>query len=157
MPDLGDVAAQRWPVLTASLVGAGIAAVFALPVSLVGTAVGALGLFRLAPGPLPPGRLRDARVAAQLASLPVLDALAGVDLAGDGPSPVDGLASVERVEVYQATGMIIAQLDVSAAEALVRLRAHAFANGLTAGQVACAIITRDLTLRHHDALEEPCE
>ena len=42
--------------------------------------------------------------------------------------------------------MLIAQLDVDAAEALVRLRAHAIATGQTASQVAWAIVERRLVL-----------
>lgn len=38
-----------------------------------------------------------------------------------------GMHSLSRAEVSQATGMLMAQLSVGPAEALVRLRAHAFA------------------------------
>jgi hypothetical protein len=53
---------------------------------------------------------------------------------------------LERVEVYQATGMIIGALDVDAVEALVRLRAHAFAQGRTASEAAWAIVERRTVL-----------
>jgi hypothetical protein len=65
------------------------------------------------------------------------------------------LSSLERVEVYQATGMIIARLDVGRAEALVRLRAHAFAHGLTASEVAWAIVRRELVLEADDSWRDP--
>ena len=63
--------------------------------------------------------------------------------AGDGWSD---LVSFERVEVYQATGMVIAQLGVGPTEALVRIRAHAFAHDQTASEVAWSIIERRLSL-----------
>jgi ANTAR domain len=51
-----------------------------------------------------------------------------------------------RVEVSQATGMLVVQLEVEPAEALVRLRAHAFATGRSATDVACDILDRRLRL-----------
>jgi hypothetical protein len=42
--------------------------------------------------------------------------------------------------------MVMAQLDISPLEALVRIRAYAFAEELTAGQVAQLIIGRQLRL-----------
>jgi AmiR/NasT family two-component response regulator len=57
---------------------------------------------------------------------------------------------MSRVEVYQATGMVMGQLSVGPAEALVRLRAHAFARGLTASEVAWSIVRRQLSLESDD-------
>lgn len=53
---------------------------------------------------------------------------------------------MERVEVYQATGMLIGALNVDPTEALVRLRAHAFAHDMTAAEVAWEIVERRLPL-----------
>ncbi|WP_200942000.1 ANTAR domain-containing protein [Angustibacter sp. Root456] len=70
--------------------------------------------------------------------------------AADGTAGDDQLASLERVEVYQATGMIVAALEVTAGDALVRLRAHAIAHNLTASQVAHQILNRRLVLSKDD-------
>ncbi|WP_248812061.1 ANTAR domain-containing protein [Frankia sp. AgPm24] len=51
-----------------------------------------------------------------------------------------------RAEVHQATGMAMVRLGVSAQEALVRLRAHAFAVGLTVDEVAGEVVARRLRL-----------
>ena len=56
------------------------------------------------------------------------------------------LASLERVEVYQATGMIMGQLGVDSAEALVRLRAYAFAHDRSPSEVAWDVVERRLAL-----------
>jgi hypothetical protein len=53
-------------------------------------------------------------------------------------------APLHRTEVYQATGMIIAQLNVSAAVALARLRAYAFVNGPSLAEVAREVVARRL-------------
>ncbi len=58
------------------------------------------------------------------------------------------IASLERVEVYQATGMLIAQLRLGPAEALARLRAYAFAHDRTATEVAWDIVERRLSFDH---------
>jgi len=52
--------------------------------------------------------------------------------------------------VYQATGILIAQLDVDAPEALARLRAHAVATGATASEVAREILDQGLELERDD-------
>ena len=54
------------------------------------------------------------------------------------------LNTLSRAEVSQVTGMLVAQLEVEPAEALVRLRAHAFATGRSATDVACDILDRRL-------------
>jgi hypothetical protein len=56
------------------------------------------------------------------------------------------LHDLSRVEVSQATGALVAQLGVEPAEALVRLRAHAYATGRSSTDVARDILERRLTL-----------
>ena len=151
VPDLS--VAGRWPAFTSAALEEGVHAVYALPVTISRTPVGALDLFRTAPGPLAGSALTGGLLAADLAALPLLDLMsADVDWTGlGGGDPWSELDSLERVEVYQATGMIIGHLDVGPAEALVRLRAHAFAHGMTASEVAWAIVRRELVLEADDS------
>jgi hypothetical protein len=147
--DLADVAETRWPAFVGSALDLGIGALFALPISLANSHVGALDLYRHAPGPLLGNSLVGGLMAAELAALPLLDMIsAEAELAtsGQGEPAWNQLASLARVEVYQATGMVMAQLGVGPVEALARLRAHAFAQGLTASQVAWSIVERELSL-----------
>ena len=157
VPDLDSPHEQRWPAFREALLDDGIRGVFAVPISITSVCVGALDLFRARPGPLEGDGLAGALLAAEMASTPLLDLIAearNADL--DTASPADTeeadvqLAEIDRVEVYQATGMLISALEVDAAEALVRLRAHAMATGLTASQVARAIIERRLMLDRDD-------
>jgi hypothetical protein len=60
----------------------------------------------------------------------------------DGPC-LDGSWN-DRAEVHQATGMILAQLGVSAQDAFVRLRAHAFATRRPLVEVARDVVARRL-------------
>jgi hypothetical protein len=147
--DLDDPAEARWPSFRGAALEAGMCAVFALPVKASSNPFGALDLFRAQSGALSPDALSGALVAADLASLPLLDVMSEVadwDGAAPGGDGWGQLASLERTEVYQATGMIIAALDVDPVEALVRLRAYAFAHDMTASVIAWAIVERHLSL-----------
>jgi hypothetical protein len=142
----------RWPAYGPALLGKDIGGVFALPIVLGGEYLGALDLFRARPAGLDGDDLSGALVAAELAALPVLDLL-GEDLrqtAGDPRSAAWAeLDKFTRAEVSQATGMLVAQLNVGPAEALVRLRAHAFATGRSVSDVARDILARRLRLDPH--------
>ena len=127
-----------------------IRAVYAMPVVVAGEYVGALDLFRNQPGTLNGDHLAGALVAAELAGVPMLDLL-DADLHAAVNDPKSNawteLHALSRAEVSQATGMLVAQLDVEPAEALVRLRAHAYAYGRSATDVARDILEWRLSWR----------
>lgn len=142
---------QRWPAYAGAVLALGIRAVFALPVTVSAAPIGVLDLFRTQPGALCGDDLTGAVLAAELAALPLLDLMtADVDWSQVAESR-DGwsqLASLERVEVYQATGMIMGQFEVGPTEALVRLRALAFARGMTASAVSWQIVEGHLVVEN---------
>jgi hypothetical protein len=146
--DLCHPEEQRWPAFAAAVVDVGIRAVFALPAVCANSRLGVLDLYRRAPGPLSPHDLAGGMLAAELVAVPLLD-LAGRVSSTESAGEHDGwtqLEDLERVEVYQATGMIMGALDVGPTEALLRLRAHAFGSGRTASDVARAIVDRRIPL-----------
>jgi hypothetical protein len=148
IPDLSGAGEARWPAFAGAVLEVGVRAVFVWPIVIAAVPVGALDLFCHQPGALDREQLAAGQRAADLAALPLLDLMgAAYDWAAiaDTGSAQPELASLERVEVYQATGMIVAQLDVDPAEALVRLRGYAFAHGQTASQVAWAVVNRQLS------------
>ncbi len=126
-----------------------IRGVFAMPVVVAGEHVGALDLFRAQPGRLGGEQFAGAIAAAELAGIPLLDLL-DADLLAAVNDPYSNawaeLNALSRAEVSQATGMLVAQLGVEPAEALVRLRAHAYATGRIATDVARDILDRRLRL-----------
>lgn len=147
--DLDDPAEDRWPAFTGALLRSGVNAVFALPVTIASQQVGALDLFRRRAGHLSGSALIGGLAAAELAAVPLMDLMSSDldwEVAAQGGDGWEQLASLSRVEVYQATGMLIGALDVGPAEALVRLRAYAFAHGLTAAETAWAIVEGRLSL-----------
>ena len=110
---------------------------------------GRLGPLWAHPGVLGAEQMASALVAAELAQMPLLDLLAKDLQAAVADPDSDSWAelnTLSRAEVNQATGMLVAQLEVEPAEAMVRLRAHAFATGRSATAVACDILDRRLRL-----------
>lgn len=148
-PDLDSPDEVRWPTLSQALLGEGIRAVYALPVAVARTPIGALDLYRHTSGALDQPTLAGGLWAAGLAALPVLDLMSSERDWATRSQSTDSweeLASLERVEVYQATGMIVAALGVTTADALVRLRSYAIAHSLTASAVAYQIVKRELVI-----------
>jgi hypothetical protein len=147
--DLADPEDVRWPAYGPAMLAHQIRGVSAMPVVVAGEYVGALDLFRAQPGPLAGANLAGAIVAAELAGIPLLDILDGDLHAAAGDPDSDAWAelnALSRAEVSQATGMLVAQLEIHPADALVRLRAHAYATGRSATEVARDIVDRRLRL-----------
>jgi hypothetical protein len=138
-----DAAAARWPGFVPEAVAAGARAMFAVPLQAGAIRVGVLSLYRAVPGPLPAGELADVLVFADIALQLLLDASAGISGSPSYQPPLEGLSD-RRAVVYQATGMISVQLGVSLAEALIRLRAHAFAGSTALGDIAAEVVSRRL-------------
>jgi hypothetical protein len=158
--DLDDPSEQRWPAFRGALLESGVNAVFALPVRIASDHIGALDLFRRDRGSLIEPALTGGLLAAELAAVPLLDLMAAnIDWygVGQGDDGWEQLASLERTEVYQATGMIVGALDVGATEALVRLRAYAFSHEMTPSEVAWDIVERRLTLDSDDWRRGPAD
>jgi hypothetical protein len=141
VPDVSDTAqTSRWPIYAAAVVEqAGIGAVFTLPLQWGAINVGVLDLYRRAPGSLSDEQSRDASSAADTAALMLL----GLRSDPGDESAWDRSWS-SRAEIHQATGMIVAQLGVSAADAFARLRAHAFAEQRLLADVARDVVARRL-------------
>jgi GAF domain len=147
--DLAAPGHRRWPAYSPAMLDQDVRGVFAMPVVVAGQYLGALDLFRSDPGQLGGAHLAGALVAAELAEMSFLDLL-GADLhaAVNNPDSTSWseLNTLSRAEVSQATGVLVAQLDVEPAVALVRLRAHAYATGATATAVARDILDHRLFL-----------
>jgi len=131
----------RWPVYTAAAVGAGARSQFAIPLRVGAVRLGALDLHRRRPGELPAGVLAEAVIYADAALAVVLNARAGT--AGTWELPEDEFLD-RGAELHQAAGMVSVQLGVPVAEAMVRLRGHAYANDCRLGDVANAVVRRRL-------------
>lgn len=140
VPDVSDGAMRRWPVYAPALHDAGVRAVFAFPLQVGAARLGALDVFRTRPGPLSRAELGEAFVFADRVVTVLLDGQERVTGDTDG---LDG-AIENRIELFQAQGMVMVQLGVTLTEALARLRAYAYAENRQLSDVAADIVARRL-------------
>jgi hypothetical protein len=132
---------SRWPMFVSAALATGIHAVFAFPLRIGGVRIGVMSLCRGRAGNLEPEQLADALGLADTACALLLDAASTPGPHnGNPPEPAVG----QHPEVHQATGMVTVQLGVSAAVALVRLRAYAYANDRNLREVAGDVVARRL-------------
>jgi hypothetical protein len=149
--DLAEHSDARWPVFAAAALETPVRALFVLPVQAGAITVGILDLYRDTPGMLEPDELRGALRAADAAMWTLLGLLEGVSGNGgvDGERPLapdrwQPMSELHRTEVYQATGMVVEQMQVTPKAALSALRAHAFAHNQTILDVAREVVVRRL-------------
>lgn len=142
VPDLAGDAVARWPVYTPAAGDLGVRAVFAFPLQVGAVRLGVFEVYRVRPGQLSPVELRHALIFVEVASTTLLD---GQENAPPGAA-ADGLAQAveRRAELFQAQGMVMVQLGGSLADALARMRAHAFAQNRQLGEIAADIVARRL-------------
>ncbi|MEU8372190.1 GAF and ANTAR domain-containing protein [Micromonospora sp. NPDC048894] len=135
---------NRWPVFAPAAVLAGAGAVFALPLRVGGIRLGVLDLYRARAGDLGAEQLADALVLADTACAVLLDDATrhGVDRDDQWPEG----AGLHHPEVHQATGMITVQLGLTAAVALIWLRAYAYSQDRCLRDVAADVVARRLHL-----------
>ena len=148
--DIADPADMRWPAFVDGVRATRMRAIFAVPMQIGAARLGVLDLYRLRQGHLSRDDLTSALQAADAAMWAVLDprarpALEDAERAGEVMQ-----APLAWAEVHQATGMLIAQLGISAAAALARLRAYAFAHERRLNDVARDVVARRLRLNHDD-------
>lgn len=142
VPDLSATAATTWPGYAPAAHHHGVRAVFAFPLQIGAARLGALDVYREHTGSLSPVTLSRALTFAEVAMQGLLDGGTGTSGAAELFEDMEG----NRFEVYQAQGMVMAQLDISAEQALMRLRAYAYAHERRAIDVARDVIARKLTL-----------
>jgi hypothetical protein len=147
--------AARWPAFTPAALDSGARAMFALPLQIGAIRLGVLDLYRIEPGDLNPPDLADALALADAAGMLLLDAMAGTpadsaDLAWQRDDP-----TAHQAPVHQATGLVLAQLGVSADVAFARLRAYAYAEDRRLGDVARDVLERRLRFEPDPPWDRP--
>jgi hypothetical protein len=161
-PRVGDTeSCSRWPAFIAEIADLGIAAVFAYPIPGPGQPMGVLELYRRTEGALSEQEHQSALLCATALErtlqsnwaehlMQSADEEAAIDaaaLSGNVPGPPDPFT---RSQVYVAAGMVAVQVMESTADALARLRAHAYAQGRSISAVAADVVARRLSFRHLD-------
>ncbi|GAA0706821.1 GAF and ANTAR domain-containing protein [Dactylosporangium roseum] len=136
--DLADGATIRWPMYTPAVRDAGVRAVFAFPLQIGAARLGVLDVFRTRPGSLSRAELGQAFTFADLMVMTLLDGQERADV-GEFDEVFE-----HRAELFQAQGMVMVQLGIPLTDALVRIRAHAYASNRPLSEVAADIVARRL-------------
>jgi hypothetical protein len=153
---IADVAAAaaRWPAFAPVAAALGVGAVFAFPLQIGAISVGVLLAHRATCGALSTQQVADALGLADAVTVLLVhhaspDTDGAVALLG-APGPGWAAPATYQAQVHQATGMISVQLNVGLAEALARLRAHAYAQDRRVAEVADDILAHRVRFRRAD-------
>lgn len=139
--DVADTTtAMRWPMFVPEAIDRGVKSIIAVPIQAGAIKLGVLDCYRELSGPPSPEAQVDALICAEAAM-----ALAVAELESGGYALAE-LLELEfteyRAQVHQAVGMVSVQLGIGMADALARLRAHAYANDRRLFDIAEDIVAR---------------
>lgn len=141
-------AAARWPGFAPAATEAGVAAIFAFPLQVGAIRLGVLDLYRDTPGPLDSLQLAEALDYAAAATTILLDRQ--YQTMPDGLHRELADAADTHREIHQATGMITVQASVGMDEALLLLRARAYAEERPLRELAQDVVARQVTFHPED-------
>jgi GAF domain-containing protein len=134
-----------WPAFSPALREQQVSSIFAFPLVVGSLRIGAVDLYSLDPVTLHESHARQASAMADVIGRKVLrHALASVDVE---EHPV---SAYSRRLIHQATGMVLAQLELSADDARLVIHGHAFAVGKTMKEVAQDVLDGRLSFSHGD-------
>ena len=145
-PDLHGTVPSSWPVFLQAIGDAPVGALYAFPLALGSLEIGAVDLYAERPGTLSEAQITDALALAGMVALQVLRRTLSAQPVTEDAEAGDGYS---RRVVHQATGMILAQLGLSAADALLVIRGHAFSHERSVREVAADIVARRLEFSSH--------
>jgi hypothetical protein len=138
---------QRWPGFTQEALSLGCRAVFALPLSIGPITVGTLTFYSTQTMALSDAELSLATSMVAPASRALIDYVDESIFRPGSESGANGserTASFLRAEVYQASGMVMAQMRAPIDEAMATLRAYAFSHNQPINDVAHEVVSRTL-------------
>ena len=152
-PDLAQPGSLRWFAFAVPAIAAGVRAVFGFPLQVGAVRLGALNLYRDEAGPMSDEQHADALVMADVSAAAVLMMQAS---ASPGKLALELESGSEfRYVVHQASGMVAVQLDVSIAQAMIRLRGYSFANDRPLTEVAQDVVARRLRFDARTGEKDP--
>ncbi|KQR38421.1 GAF and ANTAR domain-containing protein [Microbacterium sp. Leaf159] len=133
---LGRRGTERWPAFGRAVQSGPIASIFAFPLAVGSLRFGAIDLYSDLPVTL--DRVQTTRAAA-LAAVVARRVLR--DRIGELEVPDESaLSPFSRRKVHQATGIVLAQLNIDADEARLLLHSHAFATESSVMEVADGVL-----------------
>lgn len=140
----GAIEFQRWPQYSRIARDMGVAAVFCFPLRIGRARLGAMNFLRTEPIELDDRQYLDCLALADLATYAIVYIQAG--LPGSHLEALLYDRDTDRLRVHQATGMIAGAFDCSIEDALARMRAKAFVEGVTLYELSARIIAGEVGL-----------
>ncbi len=142
-PDVQGSDATSWPLARSAMHETGLGAVFAFPLVVAGLSLGAVDLYSRTARDISTQEVSDATTLSRIVARQVLRrALLAAEVRQEETGGWEGRYS--RREVHQATGMVVAQMGIPPADALLVIRGHAFATGRPVRDVAEDVVGRIL-------------
>lgn len=151
--DLSTQRSELWPHYCHKAYGLGVRGVFSYPVRIGQIHLGVLGLYRDRPGHFDDGDLSLSLDYAEAAALILLH----IQAHDESKRSLNGNSELRQTQVestfhdypemHQATGMISVQAGVGLPDALLLLRARAFATGRALPDLAHEVVTRRLSFK----------
>lgn len=140
-PDIRSRPNRDWPAFSRAISEHDVGAIFAFPLVFGPLKLGAMDLYSESPRELSSTEERQSGALAAVISRMVLDR--AIRRAED-PEIRGGEDQFSRRLIHQATGMVLAQLDISAGDARLLIEGHAFSQNQPMREVAEAILERRL-------------
>ncbi|WP_323507825.1 GAF and ANTAR domain-containing protein [Cryobacterium sp. 5B3] len=145
-PDIRKRPKHVWPAFSEAIIAENLGAVFAFPLMLGPLRIGAIDLYTNQPYQLGEQDIRHMEILTTVVSRMVLSrALRLSESEHVGEADMATRRAFSRREIHQATGMVLAQLGISAADAFLVIQGHAFAAGRSMLDIAAEIIDRRLS------------
>lgn len=130
---------HTWPAFVDAIQGMPIRGLVAYPLLLGPLSVGVVDMYSSSALAFGEDQNHEAQLLASKAARSVAREIFS-RITADPDAPAEPESEYSRRHIHQATGMVLAQLNLSAADASLILRAHAFATGRSLSDVAQDVI-----------------
>jgi hypothetical protein len=147
-PDLREHPRALWPAFSEAAVADGVGSLFAFPMLVGSLRIGAVDMYSR--GAMTLDRVQT-RQAASLTDLVGRQVLRRALIRASVEDPDEPESPFSRRLIHQATGMILAQLDISAEDARLVIQGHAFATGRSMMDVSRDVVAGVLDFTTEDA------
>ncbi|SFN35428.1 GAF and ANTAR domain-containing protein [Mycetocola miduiensis] len=147
-PNLRQHPGGIWPAFSDAIRRENIGAIHAFPLFVGTLRLGAMDMYSIKPASLSEVQTRQGAAFARVVSRLVLHR--ALERAGGDPNSLTD-TQFSRRTIHQATGMVLAQLDIPPDEARLVIQAHAFATGRTMQEIAEDIVDRRLNFSMRDS------
>jgi hypothetical protein len=134
---------ERWPSFVLAVKDEGVRSMFAFPLLVGPLRLGAVDLYSVTPVALDPAHESRAETLAEIIGRHILRGALGDGLRDDEP----GSSPLSRRALHQATGIVLAQLDLPPEDARLIIHGQAFASGRPVIEVADEIVGGRLRFR----------